>query len=91
MAERDLSGIATTPEVAGQVLHSLLTTLPVGVLGAASAWHVAHWTMTDASLAGAAVLDWGLPILTVIVASGWKGGQLAYRHRVGMLPDEASR
>jgi uncharacterized membrane protein len=42
-----------------------------------------------------AVLPWGLLISTVIVLiilyTGWKGGELAYRHRVGMLPDETSR
>jgi uncharacterized membrane protein len=39
-----------------------------------------------------AVLPWGLLISTVIVLlilfTGWMGGELAYRHRVGMLPDE---
>ena len=38
------------------------------------------------------ILPWGLLISTVIVAlilyTGWKGGELSYRHRVGMLPDD---
>jgi uncharacterized membrane protein len=39
-----------------------------------------------------AVLPWGLVISTLIVLlivfTGWMGGELAYRHRVGMLPNE---
>jgi uncharacterized membrane protein len=38
------------------------------------------------------VLPWGLLLSTVVVAlilyTGWKGGELSYRHRVGMLPDD---
>ena len=41
-----------------------------------------------------AVLPWGLLLSTIVVLlilyTGWKGGELAYRHRVGMLPDETS-
>jgi uncharacterized membrane protein len=33
---------------------------------------------------GASVL-----IFVLILYTGWKGGELSYRHRVGMLPDEA--
>ena len=39
-----------------------------------------------------AVLPWGLLISTLIVVlviyTGWMGGELSYRHRVGMLPDD---
>jgi uncharacterized membrane protein len=42
-----------------------------------------------------AVLPWGLALSTLIVLlilfTGWMGGELAYRHRVGMLPDERQR
>ena len=38
------------------------------------------------------VLPWGLLISTLVVLlilyTGWKGGELSYRHRVGMLPDD---
>lgn len=41
-----------------------------------------------------AMMPWGLVLSVVIVGlllyTGWKGGELAYRHRVGMLPDETS-
>ena len=41
------------------------------------------------------VLPWGLLISAVIVLliryTGWKGGELSYRHRVGMLPDDKGR
>ncbi|CAD7035374.1 hypothetical protein REJC140_03401 [Pseudorhizobium endolithicum] len=40
-----------------------------------------------------AVLPWGLSasilIFLLIFYTGWKGGELSYRHRVGVLPDEA--
>lgn len=39
-----------------------------------------------------AVLPFGLLLSTVIVLlilyTGWKGGELSYRHRVGMLPND---
>lgn len=38
------------------------------------------------------ILPWGLLISTAVVFlilyTGWKGGELSYRHRVGMLPDD---
>ena len=38
------------------------------------------------------VVPWGLGasilIFVLILYTGWKGGELSYRHRVGMLPDE---
>lgn len=38
------------------------------------------------------IMPWGLSISKVIAVlihhTGWKGGTLSYRHRVGMLPDE---
>jgi uncharacterized membrane protein len=38
------------------------------------------------------IASWGLLSTTLIVIiilyTGWKGGELSYRHRVGMLPDE---
>lgn len=38
------------------------------------------------------IVPWGLSISAVIVVlilyTGWKGGELSYRHRVGMLPDD---
>jgi uncharacterized membrane protein len=41
------------------------------------------------------IVPWGLLISTLIVLlilyTGWKGGELSYRHRVGMLPDERGR
>ncbi|MCK8782492.1 DUF2231 domain-containing protein [Rhizobium sp. NTR19] len=43
--------------------------------------------------APSAVLPWGLAASTVIFVlilyTGWKGGELSYRHRVGMLPDDS--
>jgi uncharacterized membrane protein len=37
-------------------------------------------------------VPWGLILSTVIVAmllyTGWKGGELVYRYRVGMQPDD---
>ena len=48
-----------------------------------------------ANLGSNAILPWGLLISTVVVAlilyTGWKGGELSYRHRVGMLPDDRGR
>jgi uncharacterized membrane protein len=41
---------------------------------------------------GAAVWPWGLLLTLVMIvglaATGWAGGELAYRHRVGVLPDD---
>ena len=43
----------------------------------------------------ALILPWGILLSTATVAlilyTGWKGGELSYRHRVGMLPDEHTR
>lgn len=48
-----------------------------------------------ANLGSNAILPWGVLISTVVVAlilyTGWKGGELSYRHRVGMLPDDRGR
>lgn len=55
------------------------------VLALISLW--LRWGNTEA-----AVLPWGLLLSLIIVAglvyTGWMGGELAYRHRVGMQPDE---
>jgi uncharacterized membrane protein len=41
-----------------------------------------------------AVVPWGLilSVVTVLLVlyTGWKGGELVYRHRVGMLPNETT-
>ncbi|HEY8576185.1 MAG TPA: DUF2231 domain-containing protein [Devosia sp.] len=45
-----------------------------------------------ASSGAQVVLPWGLLLSTLVVVlilyTGWKGGELSYRHRVGMLPDD---
>jgi uncharacterized membrane protein len=42
--------------------------------------------------AAAAIMPWGLTLSAIIVAlllyTGWKGGELVYRHRVGVQPEE---
>jgi uncharacterized membrane protein len=50
---------------------------------------VSWWLRTGD--AGAAVLPWGLLLSFVIVAilgvTGWAGGELSYRHRIGVMAD----
>lgn len=71
----------------GDAWRHMIGNLTAVVLALLSLW--LRWNDPEAG-----VLPWGLLISTVIVVlilyTGWKGGELAYRHRVGMLPDEHS-
>jgi uncharacterized membrane protein len=68
------------------------------------AWHHMIGNLLAVALAGVnlwlryagdpaqAVLPWGLALSAVVVLlllyTGWKGGELVYRHRVGVQPEE---
>jgi uncharacterized membrane protein len=101
MRPSDHRGVRSTAAIFGHPIHPVLVVFPIGFLVGAFMTDLAFWGTSDPFWARASewllgagmVVPFGIILSVVVVViflvTGWLGGELVCRHRIGMIDGES--